>query len=105
MTERSLINDPSNRHMVFTVCDGYVKFQANYSRIAGLDDVRTNLSGSEPLVWYGESTGGLIDEISPSDMIDHLIAWFEPTTSEILWDQSAEVREEPELRNPTGELI
>jgi hypothetical protein len=83
MTERSLINDPSNRHMVFTVCDGYVKFQANYSRHGA-----TNLSGSEPLAWHGESTGGLIDEISPSDMIDHLIAWFEPTTSEILWEQS-----------------
>ena len=78
----------SDRHMVFTVYDAHVKFQANYSRLAGLDDVRTNLSGSEPLVWYGVHTGESIHEIQGTDMIDHLISVFEPTTSEILWAQS-----------------
>ena len=78
----------SDRHMVFTVYDGHVKFQANYSRLAGLDDVRTNLSGSEPLVWYGVHTGEHIWEISPMDMIIHLMKVFKPDTSEILWEQS-----------------
>ena len=78
----------SDRHMVFTAYDDHVKFQANYSRLAGLDDVRTNLSGSEPLVWYGVHTGESIHEIQGTDMIDHLISVFEPTTSEILWEQS-----------------
>jgi len=87
---KSLINDPSNRHIVFTVHDGHVAFQANYSRHGAV-----NLSGSEPLTWYGVHTGERIDEISPSDMIDHLIAWLEPTTSEILWEQSNDASKQP----------
>ena len=104
------MTDPTDRHMVFTVYDGHVQFEANYgqhlcnvhkSRYKGV----ITISGSEPLAWYGRHTGELIHEIQATDMIDHLLSVFEPTTSEILWEQSTEVREEPELRNPTGELI
>ena len=72
------MTDPTNRHMVFTAYDDHVKFQANYS----------NLSGSEPLAWYGVHTGELIHEIQATDMIEHLISVFGPTTTEILWEQS-----------------
>ena len=71
----------SDKHMVFTVCDGYVKFQANYSRHGAV-----NLSGSEPLAVYGQNTDELLIELSHSDIIDHLISVFEPTSSEIIQD-------------------
>ena len=91
---------PTDRHMVFTAYDGHVTFQANWSRHGAV-----NLSGSEPLVWYGVHTGERIHDIQATDMIEHLLSVFEPTIHEILWEQITEVREEPELRNPTGELI
>ena len=80
------MTEPTNRHMVFTVHDGHVSFQANYSQpwLNG----NANLSGSEPLTWYGVHTGERISEIPAQDMIDHLLSVFEPTTSEILWEQS-----------------
>ena len=64
------MTEPSNRHMVFTVHDGHVSFQANWSRP---NRPNRNLSGSEPLTWYGVHTGERISEISADDMIDHLI--------------------------------
>jgi len=83
MTKRSWRGyKPSNRHMVFTVHDGHVSFQANWSRHGAV-----NLSGSEPLTWYGVHTGERISEISADDMIDHLIDVFRPHSSETLWDQ------------------
>ena len=72
----------SDRHMVFTVHHGHVSFQANYSHHGG----PVNLSGSEPLTWYGVQTGERISEISANDMITHLLSVFEPTTSETLFD-------------------
>ena len=70
-----------DRHMVFTVHDGHVSFQANWSRHGTV-----SLSGSEPLTWYGVHTGERISEISAQDMIDHLISVFKPTSSEIIQD-------------------
>jgi len=70
-----------DRHMVFTVHDGHVSFQANWSRHGTV-----NLSGSEPLTWYGVHTGERISEISAQDMIDRLISVFKPTSSEIILD-------------------
>ena len=67
---------PTDRHMVFTVYDGHVKFEANYGQ---------QLNGSEPLVWYGVHTGERISEISANDMIDHLVSVFEPTTSGVIY--------------------
>ena len=78
------MTEPSNRHMVFTVYDSHVEFNANYAQW----DKFTRLSGSEPLVWYGAHTGERISEISAQDMIDHLISVFKPITSETLWEQS-----------------
>jgi len=76
------MTEPSDRHMVFTVHHGRVSFQANYSHYGG----PVNLSGSEPLTWYGVQTGERISEISANDMITHLLSVFEPTTSETLFD-------------------
>ena len=64
------------------VHDRHVSFQANWSRHGAV-----NLSGSEPLTWYGVHTGERISEISADDMIDHLIDVFRPHSSETLWDQ------------------
>ena len=61
------MTDPTDRHMVFTVYDGHVKFEANYGQ---------QLNGSEPLN----------HEVSAQDMIDHLVSVFKPTTSETLYD-------------------
>ena len=82
------MTEQSNRHMVFTVHDGRVSFQANYKQPWLNGNV--NLSGSEPLTWYGVHTGERISEISAQDMITHLLSVFEPTTSETLWEQSNE---------------
>ena len=78
------MKEPSNRHMVFTVYDSHVEFNANYAQW----DKFTRLSGSEPLVWYGPRSH--VIEISAQDMIDHLISVFKPITSETLWEQSNE---------------
>ena len=78
------MTEPSNRHMVFTVHDGRVSFQANYKQPWLNGNV--NLSGSEPLTWYGVHTGERISEISANDMITHLLSVFAPTTSETLFD-------------------
>ena len=80
------MTEQSNRHMVFTVHDGRVSFQANYKQPWLNSNV--NLSGSEPLTWYGVQTGERISEISANDMITHLLSVFGPTTSETLWEQS-----------------
>ena len=77
------MTEPSDRHMVFTVHHGHVSFQANWSRHGAV-----NLSGSEPLTWYGVHTGERIIEISADDMIDHLVKAFRPHSSETLWEQS-----------------
>jgi len=82
------MTEPSNKHMVFIVHDGHVKFEANFAQW----DKFTLLSGSEPLVWYGVETGERISEVSAEDMIDHLISVFKPTTSETLWEQSNDDR-------------
>jgi len=73
------MTDPSNRHMVFTVYDGHVKFSADYPNHPMMP-----VSGSEPLTWYGLFTGERILEISAQDMIDHLVSVFAPTTSETI---------------------
>ena len=65
---------PTDRHMVFAVHDGYVKFESNFGH---------NLSGSEPLGWYAGDE--LIHEVSAQDMIDHLVSVFKPTTSEVIY--------------------
>ena len=78
------MTEPSDRHMVFTVHHGHVSFQANYKQPWLNSNV--NLSGSEPLTWYGVQTGERISEISANDMITHLLSVFEPTTSETLFD-------------------
>jgi len=84
------MTDPTDRHMVFTAYDGHVKFEANYAQW----DKFTRLSGSEPLVWYGVHTGERIHEIQATDMIEHLLSVFEPTTHEILWEQSNDQRKQ-----------
>ena len=81
---------PTDRHMVFAVYDGHVKFEANYGQqLSNVHKRRykgvTTISGSEPLAWYGRHTGELISEISANDMIDHLLSVFEPTTSEVIY--------------------
>ena len=91
------MTEPSDRHMGFTVHHGHGSFQANWSRHGAV-----NLSGSEPLTWYGVHTGERISEISAQDMITHLLSVFGPTTSETLWEQS---NDQQELQSKREEAV